>query len=91
MKKLEKRKESGLDERDFERSRKKRIGGFLRMMNSPESIANEFTKYRFKGIDLFDMLPVYREMTLESCQSTDSASILIGADGCFIVQSREPS
>ncbi|WP_010491212.1 EF-P 5-aminopentanol modification-associated protein YfmH [Paenibacillus elgii] len=50
---------------DFERSKKKKIGAFLRQLNSPEAIANEFTKYRFKGIDLFDILPVYEELTLE--------------------------
>ncbi len=62
---VEKRKGSGLDAETFERSRKKKIGNFLRMLNSPESIANEFTKYQFKGIDLFDILPVYEGMTLE--------------------------
>jgi predicted Zn-dependent peptidase len=62
---VEKRKDPGLDEVTFERSRKKKIGNFLRMMNSPESIANEFTKYRFKDIDLFDILPVYEQITLE--------------------------
>jgi predicted Zn-dependent peptidase len=57
--------ENGLDVETFERSRKKKIGNFLRMLNSPESIANDFTKYRFKGIDLFDILPVYENITLE--------------------------
>lgn len=57
--------ESGLDEETFERSRKKKIGNFLRLLNSPEAIANEFTKYKFKEIDLFDILPVYEGLTLE--------------------------
>jgi predicted Zn-dependent peptidase len=57
--------ESGITEADFTRSRKKKIGGFLRLLNSPEGIANEFTKYQFKGSDLFAMLQVYEEMTLE--------------------------
>jgi predicted Zn-dependent peptidase len=57
--------ESGITEEDFTRSRKKKIGGFLRLLNSPEGIANEFTKYQFKGSDLFTMLQVYEEMTLE--------------------------
>ncbi|NHN28317.1 EF-P 5-aminopentanol modification-associated protein YfmH [Paenibacillus agricola] len=58
-------KEQGIKQADFERSRKKKIGGFLRQLNSPESIANEFTKYRFKEIDLFEILPVYEQMTIE--------------------------
>lgn len=57
---------SGISITDFERSRKKKIGGFLRMLNSPESIANEFTKYQFKGNDLFEMLPLYESLTLEA-------------------------
>ncbi|PUA35917.1 peptidase M16 [Paenibacillus elgii] len=58
-------KADGIASTDFERSKKKKIGAFLRQLNSPEAIANEFTKYRFKGIDLFDILPVYEELTLE--------------------------
>ncbi len=58
-------KADGIAPADFERSKKKKIGAFLRQLNSPEAIANEFTKYRFKGVDLFDMLPVYEELTLE--------------------------
>ncbi|OXM84733.1 EF-P 5-aminopentanol modification-associated protein YfmH [Paenibacillus rigui] len=62
---IDKVKAQGVHAADFERSRKKKIGGFMRQLNSPESIANEFTKYRFKNIDLFDILPVYEQMTLE--------------------------
>jgi predicted Zn-dependent peptidase len=56
--------QQGIGEADFERTRRKRIGSFLRMMNSPEAIASEFTKYRFHGGDLFDVLKVYEELTL---------------------------
>lgn len=58
-------KEQGISESSFERNRKKRIGVFLRMLNSPEAIANEFTKYLFKQMDMFDILDIYKEMTLE--------------------------
>ncbi len=57
--------ESGFAEKDFERARKKKIGGYLRMLNSPESIAHEFTRYQFRGGDLFEVLPVYESITLE--------------------------
>jgi predicted Zn-dependent peptidase len=62
---LDQKLEAGLDEENFERSRRKKIGNFLRMLNSPESIANEFTKYKFKHIDLFDILPFYENVTLD--------------------------
>jgi predicted Zn-dependent peptidase len=48
----------------FERTRKKRVGGFLRMLNSPEALAGEFTKYKFRGIDLFEILPMYESFKL---------------------------
>lgn len=57
--------EKGIPEADFERSRKKKIGAFLRQLNSPEAIAGEFTKYKLKDIDLFEVLPVYSSLTLE--------------------------
>lgn len=62
---LETLRTSGIPQEVFERSRRKKMGGFLRMLNSPESMANEFTKYAFKDIDLFDILPVYEQLTLE--------------------------
>jgi predicted Zn-dependent peptidase len=58
-------KQSGIAAEAFERSRRKKLGGFLRLMNSPESLANEFTKYAFRNIELFDISPVYEELTLD--------------------------
>ncbi|AWB44361.1 peptidase M16 [Paenibacillus sp. CAA11] len=57
--------ETGFKADDFERARKKKIGGYLRMLNSPENIAHEFTRYRFRGGDLFEVLPVYESITLD--------------------------
>jgi predicted Zn-dependent peptidase len=57
--------EQGVSEVSFERSRRKKIGGFLRLLNSPEGIANEFTKYRFRGVNMFDILPMYESITKE--------------------------
>jgi predicted Zn-dependent peptidase len=61
--------ETGIDAEAFERTRKKKMGSFLRMLNSPEAIANEFTKYLFNGINMFDILPVYEQMTLQDVNS----------------------
>ncbi|OBZ18320.1 zinc protease [Bacillus sp. FJAT-27264] len=57
--------QSGFAEKDFERARKKKIGGYLRMLNSPENIAHEFTRYQFRGGDLFEVLPLYESITLD--------------------------
>lgn len=61
--------EKGLDQAAFERSKRKKIGGYLRMLNSPESIAGEYTKYRFRGSDMFELLPLYESCTLEQANA----------------------
>ncbi|WP_028399046.1 EF-P 5-aminopentanol modification-associated protein YfmH [Ectobacillus panaciterrae] len=48
----------------LERAKKKKIGGFLRSLNSPEYIANQFTRYAFNGSSLFDALPVLEEISI---------------------------
>ncbi|XEC97171.1 M16 family metallopeptidase [Paenibacillus tarimensis] len=55
----------GINESTFERTRRKRIGSYLRMLNSPEAIANEFTRHKFRGGDLFELLPLFEQATLE--------------------------
>ncbi|MFD0671672.1 EF-P 5-aminopentanol modification-associated protein YfmH [Cohnella sp. GCM10027633] len=55
----------GIPEEIFERTRKKRIGAMLRMMNSPEAIASEFTRFRFKGGDLFRSIEAFESLTLD--------------------------
>lgn len=57
--------ESGIAESVFERTRRKKIGAYLRMLNSPEAIAGEFTRYRLKGGDLFAVVDLYESLTLE--------------------------
>lgn len=61
---IEAAKVSGLNEQSFERTRRKRIGGYLRLLNSPEAIASEFTRYRFRGADLFQLVPIFEDITL---------------------------
>ncbi|WP_152392530.1 EF-P 5-aminopentanol modification-associated protein YfmH [Paenibacillus guangzhouensis] len=62
---VEEMKKTGFDAAHFERARKKKVGNYLRMLNSPESIANEFTNYKFRESDLFAVLPVYESITLD--------------------------
>lgn len=57
--------EQGIHADIFERTRRKKIGAFLRMMNSLESIASEFTRYRHKGGDLFAVVEIYESITLD--------------------------
>jgi predicted Zn-dependent peptidase len=65
---VEAMKQSGIPKDVFERTRKKKIGSYFRMLNSPEAIANEFTKHRFRGTNLFDMLHLYENVTVEEAE-----------------------
>lgn len=58
-------KEQPLDEAAVKRVIKKKIGGFLRSLNSPEFIANQFTRYEFNKMNLFDVVPTLESLTVE--------------------------
>lgn len=57
--------EHGISEEAFSRIQKKKIGVGLRLLNSPEWIANQFTQYRFMDTDLFQITPTLESITLE--------------------------
>ena len=64
-----------INEKDLERVKKKKIGGFLRSLNSPEYIANQFTRYAFNKMSLFDAVPVLEALTGDD--------VLQAANECF--------
>lgn len=55
----------GIPEAQFERLRKKKLGEFLRHLNSPEFIANQFTRYHFNEVELFQSIAVLESLTRE--------------------------
>jgi predicted Zn-dependent peptidase len=63
-------KKGGLFNNDqLERAKKKKIGAFLRAVNSPEYIANQFTRYAFNEMNLFDVVPTLEKITLQDVES----------------------
>ena len=50
---------------DVERIKRKKIGFFLRALNSIEFIANQFTRYKFNDMNLFDVVPVLETITVK--------------------------
>jgi predicted Zn-dependent peptidase len=72
---LEAKKGSGFTEEQLERAKKKKIGSFLRAVNSPEYIANQFTRYAFNDMNLFDVVPTLEKITLNDVQSLASEVI----------------
>lgn len=75
---------SGFTAEALERTKKKKIGSFLRAVNSPEYIANQFTRYAFNDMDLFDVVPVLESLTLEDIRS--SADRLISEERLTVCQ-----
>lgn len=49
-------------------ARKKKIGSFLKALNSPEYIANQFTRYAFLDMSLFDVVTVLEQITPEDVE-----------------------
>jgi predicted Zn-dependent peptidase len=73
---LLKAKEKGaVSEEGLERAKKKKIGSFLRAINSPEFIANQFTRYSFNEMNLFEVVPVLESITLADLEQTASEFI----------------
>jgi predicted Zn-dependent peptidase len=62
-------------EENLGRARKKKIGNFLRAINSPEYIANQFTRYAFNEMDLFDVVPMLENITLDDIKKAASSLI----------------
>ncbi len=66
---------SVFNDENLVRARKKKIGAFLRAINSPEYIANQFTRYAFNDMDLFEVVPVLESITVEDIKSAAAALI----------------
>ncbi|HET7578534.1 MAG TPA: pitrilysin family protein [Bacillales bacterium] len=62
---IEEFKEQPLDETAIKRAKKKKIGAFLQSLNGPEFIANQFTRYEFNGMNLFEVVPMLEQLTAE--------------------------
>ena len=54
-----------VSENDFKRIQKKNLGILIGVFNSPESIANMFSRYFFEGIMVFDLIDCLAELTRE--------------------------
>jgi predicted Zn-dependent peptidase len=54
-----------LDDKAVSRAIKKKIGAFMRAVNSPEYIANQFTRYQFNQMNLFDVVSTLESITKE--------------------------
>jgi len=49
----------------FNRTKRQIIGGFIQALNSLEYIANQFTKYHYLNVSLFNVLAIAKEITID--------------------------
>ncbi len=63
---IENAKVSGIDEEDFKRAKKKKIGSFIKLFDSIEFIANNYLSYHFKGMDILDYYEVLKSIEIET-------------------------
>ncbi|HBF2562963.1 insulinase family protein [Clostridioides difficile] len=65
---IEKSKKEGLSKEEFERTKKKKIGSFIKCFDSINFIGNSFISYVFKDINLLDYLEVIKDITFEEVE-----------------------
>lgn len=63
------------DTEAFNLLKKQFIGEFISGLNSPEYIANQYTKLYFEGVSLFELLDIVESITLESVNETAQSSL----------------
>lgn len=57
-----------ITEEALDRLRKRKIGQFMRSLNSIEFIANQFTRFAFNDMNLFEVVPTLEKITLQNLQ-----------------------
>ncbi|WP_342566784.1 pitrilysin family protein [Psychrobacillus sp. FSL K6-4046] len=62
-----------LEEEDMKRITRKKIGHFLRSLNSIEYIANQFTRYKFNDMNLFDVVPALENLDVDQVKKAFEA------------------
>ncbi|HBG4850390.1 TPA: insulinase family protein [Clostridioides difficile] len=65
---IEKSKKEGLSKEEFERTKKKKIGSFIKCFDSINFIGNSFISYVFKDINLLDYLDVIKDITFKEVE-----------------------
>jgi len=62
-------KNEALDKTLFERAKKRNIGTMIQVFNSPETIANMFTRYIQCGVNMLDLIAAIQAMTLDDLKA----------------------
>ena len=67
---LQKIAKVGIDQADFLRVKRKAIGRFVSLFDSPQGMAHVFTAQKLRGIDIFETLSVLEDIELDDVNRT---------------------
>lgn len=62
--------DNGFDVSELNRLRKQMLGEIVSSLNSPEYIANQYTKFYFEGVELFRLIDILETITVDSVHHT---------------------
>ena len=85
IKAIEKINQSGLNEEDFTRIKKMKLGSFIKTFNSVEKIGHEFVAGYFRGINIFDFVNAYMEIDYNKAKEIYSKHFTLGNMALSIV------
>ena len=83
---IEKAEKNGLNEEDFERNKKKIYGDYITEYNSVENSGRMFLSDYFKGINSFDYLEEYNNVTKEYAESILKDILVLDKEVLSIVE-----
>ncbi len=69
MRAIEDLKRTGVTTEQFERHRRKILGGYIRRFNSLEFIANNYLAYRFRNNEMFDLPSILQDVRIEEAMT----------------------
>jgi len=67
--------QAGLDRGVFERTRKKAVGRFLSLLDSPQGLANVYTQQILRGLDVLTTLELLRNLSLDDVNAALRAHV----------------
>jgi len=82
-------KKDGVSAEQFERHRRKILGGYIRRFNSLEFIANNFLAYRFKEADLFELPAILQEIRREDTLALVEENLKVDRHAVSLIMPQE--
>jgi predicted Zn-dependent peptidase len=88
LERIRKLVEGGIRGEDFEREKRKFIGGFIRGFNSLEYIASHYTYFLFHGFDLFRSIDLLSKLDRDGLEARVASLLNRSHSSCFMLVPR---